>query len=489
MLFVIWAVAAHVLWCTACSRMQDDRQAEIWYTTGRQWLDMQRLDSAVHYFSKAEEAVIHSTSPILKAKIYSNMADMMLLNKNYNMAIDYFYRALDNYKTAGRKDMESYTLMDIGKCHRMAGDSISTVHSYYDKALSISTNDTITESIIRQIGLSFYFYGMHDSARHYLRKSLEYPCFENGKSIAFLFLGISYCDTQQLDSAECFLLQALNHNPGLRQQIGCYTMLHHVAKMRKDSAAIARYGSLHAEYSDSISAMDAKLSNELHDIQIAKTAELSVQRDRRNYWLVFFLLLTCTVAWRVVLAYRQRKREAKIATAQARKLEETLEQERQRQQSAEQMHEDLMRKYETEEGRAVERKRRAYEKKLILSMQRAEYYPTHHPKHTECLLAACEKHLCWNDANCFITLLDKEFNGFAHKIVQYHFKRRSHNQVTIRLCCLLWLKVPEPYITSIMGYNPKEYRQALSRTCQRFGVDNYETLVTALETLVIEDIE
>ena len=222
------------------SCQQQNTHVETWYATGKQWHKANQIDSAIHYYYRAESAITLATNPELKTKVYLNIADLLQCNNHYNLALDYYQKALDVFEAEGDQRMAAYTLTDMGACRQRRKDSIPAIRACYDRALAIAPDDTVTGDIIQQIGLLYYFQHELDSARHYLHRSLDYPYWKKYKqSVSLLFLGTSFYETGQLDTAEHYLLQALDCEPELRQQDGCYKILYKIAMKRGDMANVA----------------------------------------------------------------------------------------------------------------------------------------------------------------------------------------------------------------------------------------------------------
>lgn len=502
---------------TECSSPQSNPDAENLYNLGKQWRDLHQLDSAINYFFQAEVLVTSETDSKLATDIYANIGDLLQLNKNYALALDYYEKAVNVCMPHNPKSA-AYLLMDMGTCHRRKGDSLAVILPYYQKALSVFPNDTVTGDIIQQIGLSYYFRNHYDSARHYLYKSLGYPFWGYKKAVRLLFLGNLFYKTNQLDSAEYYLLQSLNSNPELRPKSGCYMMLHKIAEQRGDVSAIAHYASLHAEYSDSISAMDAKLGSELHDIQTTRNAELHAQKVRHSRWLVLSALLLCfagSICWYSIKAYKKRKQQAELERARRKELEihlaheaaeqkklqqqkkhamtenkvllQKLEMEIQQRKTIDQLQEQLMHKLETEQTRELEKRRQAYMAHLQKACREAERYPALSSLYKKTLFSAYDRTMQWNDTERFLALINADFNRFAEKIETHYQQRRSSNHVTARLCSLCLLNVPEEHIAVLMKYTPSVCRQSMCRLYERFNATNREELQLCLFRILTEE--
>lgn len=482
-----------LMWLTGSPVRQADDRVAAWYGAGVQWRDQNRLDSAIYCFHKAEEALTLATDPALKAKVYLNIADLLQFNKNYDLMLEYLHKALDAFEQDDDRRMVAYTMVDIGDCHRKMKDSSSMARFYYDKALAAAPDDTIVGEVVQQIGLNFYFRNEHDSARSYLQRSLGYPANEQQKSIRLLFLGVSFHDTGQLDSAEVYLLQALNSSPGLRQRCACYMELHDVAKERGDERAVAYYASLHAQYSDSIASMDAKLGSELHDIQLAKTEHLG----RWVYGLVAGMVVLVGVGCGLILrrkwqAAQARARSKVLAEQLVRKkleqegLQRQLEQERQLRESHERLKAELMRKFEVEDARALERRRQACMDRLQEACAKAEHYPLLSARYKEIVSSAYDQVLHWSDTEQFIAGVNRDFNRFARRVEAGYMERSSASRTAVKLCVLMLFDAPEEHIRVLLGYDKKAYRQAVGRLCKRFDATDDDGLRMRLHQVLLE---
>lgn len=438
-----------------------------------------------------------ATDRALAAKIHTNIADLICRQGNYQQAVDYFEKALNDYKKTENRKMETYTLLDIGDCQRQLGDkSTRPARLYYKQALAVAPDDTIVGNIYQRIGLNYYHAQRHDSARHYLQKSLRYPYYKHEQAVRLLFLGLSFYDTAQLDSAKHYLKLALEYPSGIYQKSGCYTTLHKIAQQEKDTDAILHYASLHAQYSDSIGMMDVRLSNGLHNIQTGKTAHLAK-------WVGWLVAATALLMYTGVLLARKsirHKRQAAQAHAQSENLtrqliqkeqeqadlQQQLQEEQQQRENMQQLKAELKQKYEQEETRALERRRQDYISRLQEACTGAVHYPTLSPRYKTALLTAYDEVLHWNDTEQFLACIDKDFNRFAYRIETCYLKRRSPNHAAARLCTLLLLNAPDEHIQALMDYKPQTYKQSIARLCKRFDAADREGLLIHLLHIMIE---
>lgn len=469
-----------------CQSHPQKPNVEQLYQAGKYYRNYNKLDSAMHYFHRAESGINLHTEPILKGKIYVNIADLLQVQKNYRQAATYYQQALDAYHQAENPLLEAYTLLDMGDNQNLMCDTAPNELSYYRLALKMATDSALVGNAYQRIGLSYYHNRQHDSACHYLRKSLAYPYYGEEQSARLLFLGRSFKATKQLDSAKHYVMLALRFPTGVYQKSGCYTTLHKIALQEGDQASVAHYASLHALLSDSIASMENKLANELHDIKQAQTETLHTQKVRRNGWLAIAIGTLCIISGLFLLMHRKRNRQMKQARQAQAKLQQQLEQEQQRQESLQQLKDELTEKIKQEEVRAMERHRQECISHLREACTKAECYPTLSPRYKAALLSAYDQVLHWNDTKLFLTCIDRDFNRFAHRIETQYLKRRSSNHATARLCTLLLLDAPEEYIKALMPYTAETYHKAMTRLYKRFDTSDREELLVHLLYVLVE---
>lgn len=483
------------MWLPGSPARQADGRVAAWYEAGMQWRDQNRLDSAIHCFHKAEKALTLATDPALKAKVYLNIADLLCYQENYRQAIGYFEEALALYKKSDNKEMEAYTLLDIGDCQRKRHDKVSHApYLYYAQALAIAPNDTIVGNVYQRIGLAFYYEQRYDSARYYLRKSMCYPYYyDDGPAGRLLFIGRSFKAEGQLDSAKCYVLQALEYPIGHYQRSGCYATLQEIAQLQKDTIEAMRYALPYMQHADSIAFMESKLSNELYDIESLETEHLS----RWVYWLVACMVVLVGVGCWVIL---WRKRQAEQACARSKalteqlaqkeqeqeKLQRQLEQERQRRESREQLKAGLMRKLEMEDARALERRRQDCMSRLQEACAKAERYPLLSARYKEIVSSAYDQVLHWSDTEQLIASVNRDFNHFARRIEAGYMERSSASRTAVKLCVLLLFDAPMEHIQVLQGYDKKAYRQAIGRLYKRFDATDDDGLRMRLHQVLLE---
>ena len=251
----------------ACNK-GNEAEIELLCEKGKLYIDYNQHDSAIVCLTQAKALLNQQTDFTLSGRLYSYLGSIWKSKMDWQRSEFYYNKALEAYRQAGNKTKEAWNMLFLGDVLRLKDKQTSQSLDYYHKALSMNlSNDTLKGNAIQRIGLYYYYRHETDSALRYLKESLNYPYTGKEQSVRLLFTGVAFYEAQQPDSAERYLKLALQHPNGLRQQSGCYSMLHQIATDRNDTAAMAHYGALCRQCSDSIMRMETRMSNRFIDLK------------------------------------------------------------------------------------------------------------------------------------------------------------------------------------------------------------------------------
>ena len=183
--------------------------------------------------------------------------------------------------------------------------------------------------------LYIFFANQWDSAIVYFHKAQAYPMRSSNTCINRLYLGISYLNLNQLDSAKHCVTEALTYPAKLQQRSGCYNILHRIANAEGDSAAIHHYAAILITYKDSMMRKENTLSYQATVMDDKADALQDKKHRRQMTFIAIALALVVIVALAVYCLrtkYHQKQKEELSlgldeAENRAKQAEKTLQEE------------------------------------------------------------------------------------------------------------------------------------------------------------------
>ena len=488
-----------------------------------------QLDSAIYYSTQAEEAIDRRTEPLVKARIYSNIGDILQFNRNYVQSNAYFEKSIKYYREANYPKMVAYNLSRMGGNHYYETKNLPSALNYIREAQSIAPDDTIMGTTLQQIGFLYYCEDMQDSARLYLHRSLAYPFYRDEQSFRLLVLADSYFATNQLDSSKHYALEALKYPMGNYQKKGCYRRLYEIAELQGDEDAMAHYGALSLQQQRKTNSLERHLSQELQDVHQTQVDKLDARHKRDAGWLlvacgavvalaggVWLLVRFVRYYKRWVAAVRARhknlhvrserlvKENGKLATrnkklvveneslaVRNKRLREELEQERQQRESYAQLKQSLLGAYKTERNRTLESRLQHLKEQLDAACASAEQCPLLSPEYKKAIVKGYRQVLHWDEPQACLALFNEQFDHFADRAEKWCANRRSQQRSTTRLCCLLLVDAMKTHVELLMDYKEGTYERTLTRlqqhtrtvTEQDFRLELYKVVFLKAETV------
>lgn len=485
---------------TASGQAYNDTASQL-YEKGWHYRFALQFDSAIYYLSQAEEAINRRTEPLVRARIYSGIGDILHLNRNYTQSNAYFEKSIKYYREANYPKMVAYNLNRMGGNLYYETKDLPAALRYIREAQAVAPDDTILGITLQQIGFLYYCEGVQDSARLYLYQSLAYPFYRDEQSFRLLTLANSYFSTNQLDSAKHYSLEALKYPMGNYQKKECYRQLYEIAELQNDADALACYGALSLQQQRKTNRMESKLSQELQDIHQTQVDKLDVRHKKDAIWLLVACGAVVVLAggvWLLVRFVRYYKRwqatarvrhknlhvrnerlakeNGKLATrnrklasenenlaARNKHLREALERERQQRESYAQLKQSLLCAYKTERNRVLESRLQHLKEQLDAACAPAEQCPLLSQEYKKAIAKGYRQVLHWDAPEACLTLFNEQFDHFADRAEQWCANRRSQKRSTARLCCLLLVDTMKTHVEILMDYKEGTYERTLDR--------------------------
>ena len=328
-----------------CGYQQANERIDSLYVQGKQYTGNDQWDSAMIVFSEAERLLNPQTDLVMRGRVYAALGYLWKLNSNIPKAIEYQEKAWQAYDKAGNEDLSILTLLKISDYH----SNFKTPEGHW-KALEYiertnayqNINDTTRGNILQNKAFVYFFANQWDSAIVCFHKAQAYPMCSSNTCINRLYLGISYLNLNQLDSAKHCVTEALTYPAKLQQCSGCYNTLHRIANAEGDSAAINHYAAILITYKDSMMRKDNTLSYQATAMD-DKVDALQDKKHRRQMTTIAIALALVIIVALMVYILRTRRHQqqqkdlqhqmqeaqsaTKLAENIAREAEETLQKE------------------------------------------------------------------------------------------------------------------------------------------------------------------
>ena len=294
-----------------CGYQQANERIDALYAQGDRYLNNDQWDSAMIVFSEAERLLNPQTDLVMRGRVYAALGYLWKSNNNIPKAIEYKKKAWQAYDRAGNEDLSVLTLLKISdyhsnfktpEGHRKALEYIERTNAYQN------INDTTRGNILQNKAFVYFFANQWDSAIVYFHKAQAYPMRSSTHCINRLYLGISYLNLNQLDSAKCCVTEALTYPAKLQQRSGCYNILHRIANAEGDSAAIHHYAAILITYKDSMMRKENTLSYQA-TVMDDKADALQDKKHRHQMTFIAIALALVVIVALMVYTFRTRRHQ------------------------------------------------------------------------------------------------------------------------------------------------------------------------------------
>ena len=291
-----------------CGYQQANERIDSLYVQGNRYLNNDQWDSAMIVFSEAERLLNPQTDLVMRGRVYAVLGYLWKSNSNIPKAIEYQEKAWQAYDKAGNEDLGVLTLLKISdyhsnfktpEGHRKALEYIERTNAYQN------INDTTRGNILQNKAFVYFFANQWDSAIVCFHKAQAYPLRSSTHCINRLYLGISYLNLNELDSAKYCVTEALTYPAKLQQRSGCYNTLHRIANAEGDSAAINHYTAILITYKDSMMRKENMLSYQATAMDDKADA---LQNKKHRHQMIIIAIALALVVIVALMAYILRTR-------------------------------------------------------------------------------------------------------------------------------------------------------------------------------------
>ncbi|MDD4968254.1 MAG: tetratricopeptide repeat protein [Paludibacter sp.] len=426
--------------------------AKSYYYKARVYKQAQRFDDATILYLKALDLTQNFKDNIMLGKIYSDMGDICIIQKDYNESLVKYQQSIKYFIGEGKKVEASYRIISVGKVYHFLKD-YKKAQQYYTQALS-HTKDSLLQGIAYQeIGINYYWAKQYDSAQYFLRKSIKYPYHGTNYAIRCYNLADLFFDINKYDSAFNYATLALKYPSTFYNQRDCYRILANTEYIRGDLKQIAFYMSKYQDCTDSVRRIELQTKTSVLEDMHQTNGAFS---KSKHFLLILACIIPLIILFSLFIVYRLRKRN-KGKEEQLEQAEEKLI----KKQGL--LRDSLIQKIE--ENKAIHIP--AY-KKATLSQRELmdkEIY-------NSCL------HV--NDWEVFKKLMNQTFNNLVDTLEN---KYTDINHKEMIWCCLFLLNVPTPDLSLVLESQPGSLYKLKQRLTQKMNLTSTKDLDQLLRNL------
>ncbi len=267
--------------------------AKCYYYKARITRFAQRFDEATVLYLKALDLTQdNKENYILLGKIYSDMGDICAIQKDYNESLRKYLRSMNYFSKAGNTIEKGYRIILVGKIYHFR-KKFKMAHSYYKKALSLTTDSLLQGFAFQEIGINFFWAKQYDSAQFYLSESLRFPYKGTNYAIRCFNISDLFYQRQQYDSALFYASLALKYPSTFFNQRDCYRILANTEYQRGDFNKMGFYMSKYQDCTDSVRKIEIQTKTTVLEDMHQTTQEASITKQLLLVlaWVVPFIVL------------------------------------------------------------------------------------------------------------------------------------------------------------------------------------------------------
>jgi tetratricopeptide (TPR) repeat protein len=426
--------------------------ATAYYYKARLYKTAQQFDNATMLYLKALDLIPTNKNYLLRAKINSDLGDICSIQTDYKESLIKYKESNKWFQLAGDTINACYKIIDVGRVYRQM-NQYAKAKENYKKAL-IQTNDSLLQgTAYQELGINFYWAKKIDSARFFLRKSLNYPYKGTNYAIRCSILADLYFDINQFDSALFYASKALKYPSTFFNQRDCYRILANTEYKKGDFKQMALFMAKYQDCSDSVRKVEIQTKTTvLEDIHQSNG---TISRSKRFILILSFVLpiiLIISIFLIYIIRKRGKSKEKELEIAEEKLVEKQVF-----------LKESLIQKIEENKSlqAATLKNSTLMQKEKILK----EIYNV-------CL------HL--NEWEIFKNLMNKTFNHLI-TTVETNYPELSKKEIT--WCCLFLLEIPLTEMTIIFDSQPGSLYKLKQRIATKMQLSSTKELELFLRHL------
>lgn len=439
-----------------------NRLTKCYLYKGRAYKYSFQYEKAMNYFLKALDEAQTSENNTLMGRINFDLGDINSIQGDFALARQK-YNIAHNYFLKDKVQLQAfYSLLFVGRTFYQAKD-YKKAQNYYQSMLSQAKDSIQRGALYQEMGLNFFESKQLDSALIYYRKVIKYPYIGTNKAIRFNLLAELYFELKDIDSSYFYASNAFKYQPPIRTQRECYRIMTNCKFIKGDLNKVTLYMNRYVELSDSIRKIDAQAKGSYMETMHSTYKEATKNRHLVWYLVVFILIiLSCSYLFYILFSKKNTKEKKHIQES-------------------------------NNEEKVVRLKRVVNKKRTLLLQQiqkiKLEQSTNHKPANQEERYDQIKQiyidllHI--DDQIFFFREMDVVLNNLVSKL-QGRFSEINSKELT--WCCLCLLKISTHDMLILLDYKTDNSLKGLKkRLSEKFNLDNAALLGDFLYDILSED--
>lgn len=283
-----------------------------YYYAGRVYSDMQNALQAQQYYLKALALGESLNLPELLIKINSNLGTLYSYQDIYEMALPLYKKTLPLFENTNDSTNMSFVLRNIARVFTETHQPDSAIY-YYEQAIKIATPQSIS-ALQNGLGSLYLQMEKYDEAYICIQKAIQ-SC-NNPKLLYpfYLNLGEYYYKTMQHDSAQHYLNRSLQ-SPILYTQAGSLYFLAQIEKQKLDFKNYLKYWDQYEQLRDSIDHdshfENIRIAQSMFNYQRISDEKNKYEQEATQRMIIIYQILIIITALLIIFFFFFKKEQQK----------------------------------------------------------------------------------------------------------------------------------------------------------------------------------
>ena len=439
---------------------EKERIAASYFYKGRLFKYASDFETAMDCYLKSLDNISGLKDYKLLGRLNMDIGEIHFYQNNFISALNNFQKADSNFIKAGLQPQSFSCKMNIGRCYK-AKEEYLTALNYNLNTIKFAQDLFQKGSVMQEIGINYNRLGKFDSALLYLKRVLDFPNYENNKSIRYYHLADLFFEMKQYDSAVFYSKRTLQKNPDLRTRKECFRILVNCKTIKGDIPSLNYYMSKYQDCDDSIRKIDLQTKGSY--IETMHNTQKDAEKSRNWIWYISVLAILIIVLSILFYIRKHRKGIQTIKTIEEKQL--------------------VQKKESVQE--IVERTKEALHKSLKekrIELTKKIKQNTPDGRH-EMILQLYDELVHFKNKQHFKNEMDNTLNNLYSKLETSYPKLKTKEK---QWACLNMLEIPNEESMQLLDYNTEAYKKMKQRFAQKIGVDAVANIDAVLEKILYD---
>jgi tetratricopeptide (TPR) repeat protein len=276
---------------------------------GRHFFNDMKFEMAMKYYLMALDNQI--SNPVLNGKLFADIGQISMQQRDYNVARTKFLLAYENYKQAKLIRQAYNVLVSVGRTYTFE-QKYDSAQFYYSRAI-IETNDAYVKgNALQESGIVFFYKHSYDSAKYYLLKSIQLPYIKNNLAIRYYYLSEVCFELNETLKAQKYASKSIESDADIRTQRECFRILANCASRQNIINDIAKYMLFYQNCSDSIRKIDSQTKGSYIETMYNSQKEAAKSRNWIWYLLISIVFIISGSVYLYITKHKRAERKIKL---------------------------------------------------------------------------------------------------------------------------------------------------------------------------------